>query len=77
MAACSVYYNKKKTKLKIVQDCASSTDNFKAGEHVVVFWREDDGGFKWYLGVVTENTDSGSKDVLVSYYKRGNKAGTS
>ena len=39
------------------EDCASSPDNFIAGEHVAVFWREDDGGFKWYLGVVTENAD--------------------
>ena len=28
--------------------------NYSVGEHVAVFWREDDGGFRWYLGVVNE-----------------------
>lgn len=41
-----------------------------------MFWREDDGGFKWYLGVVTEKADSTNEDILVSYYKRGSKAFT-
>ena len=28
--------------------------NYNKGEHVAVFWQKDDGGFRWYLGVVNE-----------------------
>ena len=44
--------------------------NYSVGEHVAVFWREDGGGFRWYLGVVNELSED-ENELLVSYYKRG------
>ena len=42
------------------------------------FWREDDGGYRWYLGVVNELFEKkDGNDILVSFYKRGNESGTS
>ena len=58
-----------------VSESTGAASQFTAGEHVAAFWREDDGGFKWYLGVVTE--EAKDQEIVVSYYKRGNKAGTS
>ena len=58
-----------------VSESTGAASQFTAGEHVAAFWREDDGGFKWYLGVVRE--EAKDQEIVVSYYKRGNKAGTS
>ena len=49
---------------------------YSVDEHVAIFWREDDGGYRWYLGVVNELCET-DQEMVVSYYIRGNKTVTS
>ena len=47
-------YSSLSSKENTVEAESEPVINYSVGEHVAVFWREDDGGFRWYLGVVNE-----------------------
>ena len=55
----------------------SENEDFFVGEHVASFWLDDDGVYRWYLGVVHSVLDETCNRLLVSYFHRSNRYGTS
>ena len=58
-----------------VTEKRSECDNFDVGEHVAVFWQEDE-GYRWYIGVVSDLSET-EDDLIISYFVRATKNGTS